>query len=415
MIDALVTAWDWIKANYKEILVALLIIVLVIIAIVLIVKASALIAAGSVITIFTMTISPKILSFIGYGILIGGGFNGLVSWLSGNEFMSLEMLTDILFGGIAGGVGGLAGAYAGGARFVTWLGGKFPRLSRFFPALFEGSVGAGVEQSVFDFLKTGKINIKNTVIVFGLGGLLSLGGWYFFDNFGSIASSINKIEFPYVQMQVMESADSGLKIPSIDVGKTKIEDTKFGAWLKKFSAGNEGNANRTERARQLGSIQWNSPNFRGVDNEENLLREFERLNIEIGDIPDIVNRLTNPQKGVLGEYFMDKRMTALGFEKLPSKTGGRRNNGIDGLYIRRNEQGDIVSIVVVESKWNTSTYGSAWYTDPNNNDERSRVKQMSLEWINQKARDMISSGDPATAEAGRMLNMALNNRRYRGD
>lgn len=223
VIDALTAAWDWIKANYKEILVALLIIILVIVAVVLIVKASAFIAAGSAITFLGMTIAPEVLSFIGYGILIGGGFNGLLSWLSGNEFMSMEMLTDILFGCIAGGFGGAAGAYAGGARVVAWLGKKFPRLSRLFPTLAEGSVGAGVEQSVFDLLKNGKIDIKKTLVAFGVGGLLSFGGWYFFDNFGSIANAIGKVELPYVQMRVVESADGGLKFPAFDVGTTKLK------------------------------------------------------------------------------------------------------------------------------------------------------------------------------------------------
>lgn len=109
-----------------------------------------------------------------------------------------------------------------------------------------------------------------------------------------------------------------------------------------------------------------------------------------------------------------------GYEKLPSKTGGGRNNGIDGLYIKRNEAGDIESIVIVESKWNTARYGSAWYAEPGNSNtinveqRRTRVRQMSFEWIDQKARDMMDSDDPATMEAGRMLYAALYNDPYRG-
>jgi hypothetical protein len=232
VVDALAAAWDWIKANYKKIIVLLLIIVLAVFAVWLITTAAALIAAGSSLTILSFTISPQILSFVGYGILLGGGFGGLTSWLSGNEFMSMEMLTDTLFGCIAGGIGGLFGELIGGARFITWLGSKIPWL----PTAVKGSVGTGVEQSVFDFFKTGKINVKNTLIAIGIGGLLSYGGWLFTNNLDTIVTSINKISFPTVKMHVLASADSNLRIPSLEIGHTKIEDTQFGAWLQKFAS-----------------------------------------------------------------------------------------------------------------------------------------------------------------------------------
>lgn len=213
---------------------------MVVFAVWLISTAAALIAAGSSLTILSFTISPQILSFVGYGILLGGGFGGLTSWLSGNEFMSMEMLTDTLFGCIAGGIGGLFGELIGGARFVTWLGSKIPWL----PTVVKGSVGAGVEQSVFDFFKTGKINVKNTLIAIGVGGLLSYGGWLFSNNFDSIVTSINKISLPTVKMQVLASAGSNLPFPSIKFGQTKIEDTQFGAWLQKFASNGKGSGSK---------------------------------------------------------------------------------------------------------------------------------------------------------------------------
>jgi hypothetical protein len=273
VVDALAAAWDWIKANYKKIIVLLLIIVLAVFAVWLITTAAALIAAGSSLTILSFTISPQILSFVGYGILLGGGFGGLTSWLSGNEFMSMEMLTDTLFGCIAGGIGGLFGELIGGARFVTWLGSKIPWL----PTAVKGSVGAGVEQSVFDFFKTGKINVKNTLIAIGVGGLLSYGGWLFSNNFDSIVTSINKIDFPTVKMHVLASADSNLPIPSIEIGHTKIEDTKFGAWLQKFS----NNVSRTDNIITDGShINPNGtlrPNIRYRTGEYDYIYETDDL------------------------------------------------------------------------------------------------------------------------------------------
>ncbi|MBA4602469.1 HNH endonuclease [Thermoactinomyces mirandus] len=241
VVDALAAAWDWIKANYKKIIVLLLIIVLAVFAVWLITTAAALIAAGSTLTILSSTISPQILSFVGYGILLGGGFGGFISLLSGNEFMSMEMLTDTLFGGIAGGIGGLFGELIGGARFITWLGSKI----RWLPNAVKGAAGAGVEQSVFDFFKTGKINVKNTLIAIGVGGLLSYGGWLFTNNLDTIVTSINKISFPTVKVYVLASADSNLRIPSLEIGHTKIEDTQFGSWLQKFASNHTTNSTDT--------------------------------------------------------------------------------------------------------------------------------------------------------------------------
>ncbi|MBA4601546.1 hypothetical protein [Thermoactinomyces mirandus] len=62
---------------------------------------------------------------------------------------------------------------------------------------------------------------------------------------------------------------------------------------------------------------------------------------------------------------------------------------------------------------NRGKYGSINYYDPEIRQNR-RVRQMSREWIWQKATEMVDETDPATQEAGKMLVAALSNDSYRG-
>ncbi|MGA8942088.1 MAG: polymorphic toxin type 35 domain-containing protein [Thermoactinomyces sp.] len=135
---------------------------------------------GVVVAVIGFIFSAPVAVMIGGAILIGELVSGLFSWISGNGLFSDEMLLDMLIGGIAGGIASLFGWAAGvgavGSSVVRWLGTRIPWLGRAFPKIFGGSVGAGVDQSVWDLLKEGKINWKNTLIAGGLGFVMLLGG-----------------------------------------------------------------------------------------------------------------------------------------------------------------------------------------------------------------------------------------------
>jgi hypothetical protein len=212
VVDALSAVWDWIL-EHKAITIAILSIIGVIVAVV-----------G-----FVFEVGLALL--IGAGILLGEIIGGLSAWLSGNEWMSDEMLRDIIIGGIAGGIstlfGWLAGASVSGTSLVSWIGSKIPWLGRSFPAIFGSGVGAGVDQSITDLLKTGKIDPKKTMIVTGLGFLITFGGGYIGSHFDDIVTKINNLSLSPVT-QIFENGTASAP-------KT-IGDTQFGQWLQKFAA-----------------------------------------------------------------------------------------------------------------------------------------------------------------------------------
>lgn len=139
---------------------------------------------------------------------------------------------------------------------------------------------------------------------------------------------------------------------------------------------------------------------------EALKDEFERVDLTMDDLPETIRHLeeehgtrkTNNIKGVIGEYFMEKEIPD-DYESLPTKIDGR-DSGIDGLLVKRNEDGEIENIVVAESKFNEAQL---------------QGDQMTREWIERKANEMINrSRDPEVQEAGRMLQAALEGEPYNG-
>lgn len=214
VVDALSPIWDWMM-KHKGITIAILSIIGIIVAVVGFV-------IGSAATIF-----------VGAGILLGEIISGFISWLSGNEWMSDEMLRDIIIGGIAGGIssvfGVVADAIVGGTSVVAWIGSKIPWLGRAVPKMVGGAVTGGTDQSIMDYLKTGKINWKNTLYAAGFGFFLVFGGEYISSHFDDIITKINNTRLSSV-VQLFD--DRTLSYP-----KT-IGDTPFGQWLQKFAADN---------------------------------------------------------------------------------------------------------------------------------------------------------------------------------
>ncbi|GAB6065073.1 hypothetical protein JCM9492_01650 [Aquifex pyrophilus] len=77
---------------------------------------------------------------------------------------------------------------------------------------------------------------------------------------------------------------------------------------------------------------------------------------------------TKQVSGEITERFIHKILSSEGWEQIEAKYSSGK--GIDLLYVKRGPRGEIKEVLVVESKYNTSTLGRASYG-----------KQMSKEWI----------------------------------
>ncbi|MBH8599597.1 hypothetical protein [Thermoactinomyces sp. CICC 10523] len=214
MVDTLSAIWDWMM-EHKGITIAILSIIGIIVAIV-----------G-----FVFEVGLAVL--VGVGALVGEIVSALISWLSGSGWLSDEMLRDIIIGGIAGGISGLAGFFAefliGETGVVAWIGSRIPWLGRAFPKMFGGAVMGGADQSITDYLKTGKVNLKKAMVAAAFGFFLSFGGKYISSHLDGLITKINSFSLSPV-MQVFE--DGTASAP-----KT-IGDTSFGQWLQKFATDN---------------------------------------------------------------------------------------------------------------------------------------------------------------------------------
>ncbi|MBA4601545.1 hypothetical protein H2C83_04255 [Thermoactinomyces sp. AMNI-1] len=359
VVDALAATWDWTQ-KFKEYIAFAGVLIL-----------------GIALCFFAPPLGVSVLTGMALSLVIGAGLNG---WKF-DKIVFLEAAIGGLLGLVGGGItGGTSRAMASGfgKKLVTGVanskvlgplargGGKLisklpkPMQQVFGKAGLIGSVEGAGTSVADDLLHRRKINWKKALLS-GVAGAALVGAGAFI--VPKVEPIVNKVTTAFQKAPVVKAVkrvDDCLPFAYQQQhgSYTAMAMSPFAEFAKCISApdtGGRGGTNASTstnftRAQQIQSVQWNDERFRGVSNQNNLIREFERLDIEIEDIPHIVNRLNNNQKGVLGEYFLDKRMTSIGYEKLPSKVGGGRNNGIDGLYIRRNDQGDIVSIVVAEAK-----------------------------------------------------------------
>jgi hypothetical protein len=210
---------------------------------------------GIVAAVVGFVVGAAVAVTTGVSILFGILVSGIISWISGNELFGDEMLTDMLLGGVIGVLSALFGWAAGSGAIASnvgrWLGTRIPWLGKAFPKMFGGAVGAGVDQSLWDIFKTGKINWKNTAIaaVFGFG--IVFGGEYISKNSDDIIRWINNREVPSFSQSLVMSGDSAaLTSPT----RTRIGDTPFGQWLQKFSARNQNSVNATQLRNSPGTV-----------------------------------------------------------------------------------------------------------------------------------------------------------------
>lgn len=98
------------------------------------------------------------------------------------------------------------------------------------------------------------------------------------------------------------------------------------------------------------------------------------------------------EKGTLGDALTARRFTALGYSKLPSKYN--MVNGIDGIFVKRNGAGEIVELVIVETKVDTG---------------RLALKQMTDEWVSTAVTKMRTAADAEVSRTGDLVRTVLLN------
>ena len=111
------------------------------------------------------------------------------------------------------------------------------------------------------------------------------------------------------------------------------------------------------------------------------------------------SKLTRNEKGVLGEKRTAITLQRAGYEELPARLP--RNNGFDGVWIKRDAKGSIEDIIVykdiiiTESKF--STKGKPRLSNT------SKGPQMGDDWIEANIEKMIDDADPSVKNTGKIL------------
>jgi len=91
-------------------------------------------------------------------------------------------------------------------------------------------------------------------------------------------------------------------------------------------------------------------------------------------------------KGLYGEEITSEFMKARGYEELPAKYSGPK--GMDHVFVKRGANGEIVDIVIVETKVDSSPY---------------KPEQLSDKGIDERIEKMKQSKDPEVRKTGEML------------
>ncbi|MFT3684728.1 MAG: hypothetical protein QM783_07315 [Phycisphaerales bacterium] len=109
---------------------------------------------------------------------------------------------------------------------------------------------------------------------------------------------------------------------------------------------------------------------------------------------DAEKAITRAQKGELAEREAAETMRRAGYTQLESKLA--RNNGFDGVWVKRNADGEITDIIITESKY--SSTGTATLTNT-----KTMGQQMSAQWIDANIAKMLQSENASVRETGQLL------------
>ncbi|SFX76089.1 Protein of unknown function [Thermoactinomyces sp. DSM 45891] len=234
--DIVVGAWDWIVKNWE------------------VISAVALVIAG-VACLFIPGFQG-----VGIAVLVGSAFGGITGLLTGES--GKDLAKSVFLGGLCAipGLGVAAGVTKGTGLFI-----KGGILGKYLPGMFGAGAGAGTEQGLFDWGKTGKINWKSVALagVFGAGMFLGItkaepafkAGWdkvmtsVFGEPSPAVANAANKAteEFNKASAKMNEMFQRNfptLKLAGVDpnAGKIDFGQTEIRGDFHQF----EGNGSRAD-------------------------------------------------------------------------------------------------------------------------------------------------------------------------
>lgn len=148
------------------------------------------------------------------------------------------------------------------------------------------------------------------------------------------------------------------------------------------------NANKELRAKEIGAPNQISekPSFTEAKDLSPKLTEYKKYILEYSktdtlglrlreEFPDLSDANINKMKGNITEDAMHDYYKKNGWTKIEGEIDGK---GIDGLYIKRNKDGEIQRVTIAEAKYGTSGLG-----------ETNSGTQMSKEWLCNKLDKLI--------------------------
>ena len=91
-------------------------------------------------------------------------------------------------------------------------------------------------------------------------------------------------------------------------------------------------------------------------------------------------------KGDLGDVLTGKLLESSGYEELPSKVN--KTQGIDGVYVRQNDEGRLTEVLIVENKVDGGILAEG---------------QMTEEWINGNVEKMLVHSDERVRQTGQLV------------
>lgn len=127
-------------------------------------------------------------------------------------------------------------------------------------------------------------------------------------------------------------------------------------------------------------------NYRNVDNLTQLVPIVRSLPQSTATIAGTLHFKNTFDIGKLGDFLTARRLTSMGYSKLPSKYN--TIHGIDGVYLKETLDGEVKELLIVENKVNKGRLAPGQMTD---------------DWVIQRAEKMLLADDLRVRETGRLL------------
>ncbi len=122
-------------------------------------------------------------------------------------------------------------------------------------------------------------------------------------------------------------------------------------------------------------------------------------------------KFTNSVKGNVGGLVANNLMFFSRYKQLPSKVGS--NNGIDGVFVKYGNNGDVLDIILNESKY--AKNGKLSLTTRKFANSEGKITQMSQEWFDINLGKMLDHKDGATRATARLIENNMDKVRRRAN